>query len=416
MKQRQRGMIILSVVLALLVLLFYWLMGPNKRFQWFESYRFDSDQPYGVMFLHKLLEGYRPGADVVVNKQPLSKAFLDVDDYKKTDYVFVGQNIFLDEQSKASLIRFLEGGGDAFITSRATPVALLEAVYTGECGVPLSMEPDFSDSVEVNLFHPALKTRETIRYAYHFMGEDRPYLWNEFDEAAFCDSATRLVPLGYYNDDRINFVKIRVGAGNLYLHSNPLLFTNYFLVRPEARDYAGAVFSHLKGRDLIWDEYSKIPYFGDGSAYNSPLYYIMQQPSLKYAWWLLLVAVIFYLIFAGKRRQKPIPITEPKTNTSLEFVNLISRLHHNNANHLDMAHKKMRYFLYFVRSKYGIHAEHFKDEHIRKLAEKSKVDYRQVEAIFLQYDLIEEKFHHNIEANRLVDLYESIENFYSQCK
>ena len=95
---------------------------------------------------------------------------------------------------------------------------------------------------------------------------------------------------------------------------------------------------------------------------------------------------------------------------------MISRLHYKNGNHLDMAHKKMKYFLYFVRSKYGIHAEKFKEEHIRRLAAKSKVGFRDVEVIFSRYYLIEEKFKTNIEANRLVDLYDSIDNFYKQSK
>ena len=76
----------------------------------------------------------------------------------------------------------------------------------------------------------------------------------------------------------------------------------------------------------------------------------------------------------------------------------------------------MRYFLYFVSSKYGIHAEKFKDEHIRRLAEKSKVSLPEVEVIFSRYYLIEERFKNNIEANRLVDLYDSIDNFYKQSK
>jgi hypothetical protein len=122
------------------------------------------------------------------------------------------------------------------------------------------------------------------------------------------------------------------------------------------------------------------------------------------------------VVFGAKRMQRVIPVIEAKSNTSLEFVNMISRLHYKNGNHLDMAHKKMKYFLYFVRSKYGIHTERFNEAHIRRLAEKSKVNLSEVEVIFSRYYLIEEKFKNNIEANRLVDLYDSIDNFYRQSK
>jgi hypothetical protein len=81
-----------------------------------------------------------------------------------------------------------------------------------------------------------------------------------------------------------------------------------------------------------------------------------------------------------------------------------------------MARKKMKYFLYFIRSKYGIHAQSFKDEHMIKLAEKSKVSLGDVQGIFSQYSLIERNSYTNIEASRLLDLYFAIDNFYKHCK
>jgi hypothetical protein len=245
---------------------------------------------------------------------------------------------------------------------------------------------------------------------------DRKYAWNFIDASAFCDSASAIAALGYHDDDLANFIRIDVGKGHLYLHTAPLFFTNYFLTQSDKVEYASGVFSHFRGKDILWDEFSKVPFIGNNNAYDSPLYYILQQPSLKYAWWLLLLTVLLYILFFVKRQQRIIPVLEAKTNTSLEFVHLVSSLHYQNGNHLDMARKKMKYFLYFVRSKYGIHADTFGAEHIRKLAEKSGVPLNDVQMIFDQYYLIERKFNLAIEANRLLDLYSAIERFYRQCK
>src|SRR5690606_3172074 len=147
-----------------------------------------------------------------------------------------------------------------------------------------------------------------------------------FSDRIFCDSTRSITPLGYQEDGGVNFIRIAAGNGNLYLHSNPLVFTNYFLTNEENVAYASAVFSHLRGKGIVWDEYSKIPFAGNNNAYNSPLYYILQQPSLKYAWWLLLLTVLLYVVFAARRTQRVIPVIDPKTNSSLEFVNLISSL------------------------------------------------------------------------------------------
>lgn len=397
-------------------MLFYFTRGDEgKHYQWYESYRASSEQPYGTMFIQKMLESYRPGETLTVNdKQPVRKLLKGVPG-PGTDYVLVGHAIFLDKESLAALVGFIDAGGNAFIATVTPPVQLLNAVYSRECGADIEYESNFTSEVDLNFFHQSLKKGKGYRFAFRFADSDEPYPWRFIKSSVFCDSTKSVVPLGYQEGDRVNFIRIAAGKGNLFLHSNPLVFTNYFLTKAENLDYASGVFSHLAGKHMIWDEYSKIV-SSAGSRYGSPLYYVLRQPGLKYAWWLLLVTVALYVIFAAKRRQRVIPVLETKTNTSLEFINLISRLHYKNGNHVDMARKKMKYFLYFVRSRYGIHAETFQEEQIRRLAEKARVNVADVRGIFSQYYLIEEKFSSYIEPNRLVDLYESIENFYRQSK
>jgi hypothetical protein len=142
----------------------------------------------------------------------------------------------------------------------------------------------------------------------------------------------------------------------------------------------------------------------------------MQQPALKYAWWMLIAGAVLYIIFASKRTQRIIPVLEPKTNTSLEFLNVISSLHYQNPDHLDMARKKMKYFLYFIRARYGINAPAFTQEHVKRLAEKAKVDVADVQAIHDRYKTIESYGTFNEEPDRLIALYQAIEKFYKTCK
>ena len=417
MKDNRIVIIAACAVLLVAAIFYFSVRDAGPRYQWYEYYRASNDQPYGLSFIHKMLQSYRTDGRFTMNdKTPLSHLLKGVEDPGRTDYVFIGNTIYLDEDGTGSLARFIEEGGNVFIASQQPPEELLDAVYFKECGRQIGFKINNTSKVDLNFFHDRLKADKPVSYSYRFIYDDLIYRWHYFNQNIFCDSTKALAALGQMDKEKVNFIRIQAGAGSLYLHSNPLVFTNYFLANREKAGYASAVFSHLDGRDLIWDEFSKIPTYPNSNSYDSPLYYILQQPSLKYAWWLMLVTVALYVYFASKRKQRPIPVREPKRNTSLEFVNMISRLHYKNGNHLDMAHKKMKYFLYFVRSKYGIHAEKFKEEHIRRLAAKSKVGFRDVEVIFSRYYLIEEKFKTNIEANRLVDLYDSIDNFYKQSK
>ncbi len=415
MKENKLVIVGVLAVVCVSILLLFTMGNGKKRFSWFENYRAENDQPYGTILLRKLLEDYRRDHRFILNtKKPLRNLLTDVDDADRTDYVFIGQNIFLDTASTQALARFLMDGGNAFIASFVAPEGLLEAVYNVECDEPLEYGYESLKSVKLNFYHQEIGRANGLSYSYRLRDIESSYPWRYVEAGVFCDSTKALIPLGFYDDHRVNFLKVPVGKGNLFLHTNPLVFTNFFLVDREKLDYASAVFSHLDGDDIIWDEFSKVP-VGD-SAYNSPLYYLLAQPSLKYAWWLLLGTALIYAFFAARRKQRIIPLMETKANTSLEYVNTIARLHYNNGNHLDMAHKKMKYFLYFVRSKYGVQAERFGDEQVRRLAEKARVDLADVEIIFSRYHLIEDRFRNSIEASRLVALCDSIDNFYRRAK
>jgi hypothetical protein len=417
-KKNRIVIVILFTVLATSVLLYFAYLNENtKRYQWYETYKATSDQPYGTLFIKQLLEDYRPGGDFIFNdKKPLHELLSNKNLKKNSAYVFIGQSIYLTEEDASALVHFIDNGGDAFIASLDLPEKILKDIYYPECDSTITIDFTETESMNLNFYHQTLKLNGGYNFAYRYGLEDRSYSWNYISNKAFCDSTATLVPLGFHRDDHVNFLKIPAGKGNLYIHTNPIVFTNYFLLNSEKTAYAAKVFSHLKGNQIVWDEYSKLPFTENNNAYNSPLYYVLQQPSLKYAWWLLLVTVLLYVLFFAKRQQRVVPVLEPKTNTSLEFVNLISTLHYQNGNHLDMARKKMKYFLYFVRSKYGIHAETFTLEQMQKLADKAKVGISDVQIIFQQYALIEQKFQHTMEANRLLDLYNAIENFYRNSK
>jgi hypothetical protein len=414
-KSRTTIFVLFGILGALLLVYFYSTTTEEKHYQWHESYA-DNDQPYGTMFIKKLLQTYRPGQKFIINnKKPLSELLDSTETRTETDYIFIGQSINLSNDDAEALAAFIYSGHDAFISSIDAPEAIVSKVYNFDCEKSIFYMNMQKDSAVLNFYHNALQTKNGFTYKYRFYGETDSYYWNVVNPEVFCESSS-LLPLGYHFPNDVNFLSIPYGKGHLYLFSNPLVFTNYFLTDPEKADYAASVFSHLSGKDIIWDEYSRIPFTGGDAPGTNPLYYILQQNTLKYAWWMMLASVILYILFAAKRTQRVIPVLEAKTNTSLEYIQMISALHYQNGNHLDMARKKMKYFLYFIRSKYGIQAQAFKEEQIARLAQKSKVDQKEVESIFRQYSLIEKNSYSNIDVNRLLDLYNAIENFYKQCK
>jgi hypothetical protein len=408
--------ILFAILAVALVVYFFYTNEDEKKFQWVENYRSPSSQPYGTLFIQKLLSTYRPNTKFIVNdKTPLSK-FLDSASISvKTDYVFIGNELYLDSADTDALLTFIASGNDAFIASVNLPFNVIDPIYINECGRQIFLVKEDTLKVTFNFYNKALKSEKGYSYRYRFGKTDIPYFWNTLNPEIFCDSTKSITPLGYIAPDKVNFFRMPYGQGNLYVHSNPIAFTNYFLTKRDKAEYASSVFSHLNGKAIIWDEFSKSEFLQKNNAPDvSPITYVLQQESLRYAWWLMLLSAVLYTIFTAKRKQRVIPVIEPKANTSLEYVNMISALHFQNANHHDIARKKMKYFFYFIRAKYNMHIQSLTEIQVKRLSEKSKVQTETLRLIATEFDHIEQKSYYN--EPRLIDLQNALETFYKNCK
>ncbi|HZY82672.1 MAG TPA: DUF4350 domain-containing protein, partial [Cyclobacteriaceae bacterium] len=301
-----------------LILLYYFYTSNRPKYQWVPTLRHDSEQPYGTSFLKKMLQTYRPDGEFTINQRMPFHKLAEKEDFSngQTDLVVIGQSAFFDNADVEAIKKFLRDGNNVFISTLSLPRELIDSVYTdGDCALQLSYDDDPGELVRANFYNDTFKKAGSYEFRYRFLTEDVSYSWNRVAGPAICDDMGSMTALGYQGYDHVNFFRINFeGKGNIFVHTEPIMFTNYFMVQPDKVDYASAVFSYLPGRNIIWDEVSKLPFSKSDNPYESPLYYIMQQPALKYAWWMLLVGGLLYIIFASKRRQRVIPVIEAKTN------------------------------------------------------------------------------------------------------
>ena len=159
-----------------------------------------------------------------------------------------------------------------------------------------------------------------------------------------------------------NFVKVKIGKGEIYFHMEPLFLTNYYLLKKGDEDYAQQVFSYLpKDRNTYWFVES------ENVQSSSPMRFILANPPLRYAWYIFLLGMIVFIFFHAKRRQRIVPIIKPLENTSVEFVRSIGNLYRNEGNTKDMMRKKVTYFLNKVRTELLIDTSTLDDTFVQKL-------------------------------------------------
>ncbi|WP_332454477.1 DUF4350 domain-containing protein [Chryseobacterium aquaticum] len=167
------------------------------------------------------------------------------------------------------------------------------------------------------------------------------------------------------NSDQANFIKAKLGKGNIYVHCEPLFLTNYYLLKSGNTKYTQDVFSYLKDRETLW--------FVEENTKESRFFmrFILGNPALKYAWWLLLSGLVLFIFFNAKRKQRIVPIIEPLKNTSLDFVKSIGNLYLQEGDFHDMMAKKAQYFLNKVRLDLLIDTQNLDDEFAKKLQLKT---------------------------------------------
>lgn len=190
---------------------------------------------------------------------------------------------------------------------------------------------------------------------------------SELDTATLnmlCDS---LVVLAKNESGQPVAVQLFLGAGELFLVSTPLLFTNYGMLDNNNASYAFRLLACLKDKPLY-----RIESYGMTNEAKTPLRYLLTQPPLLWAFVFALMTLILCMIFTAKRKQRVIPVTRPPANETLRFTQLIGNLYYQKKDYKDLLRMKYLYFCMDAKRLNGIDLQTDKPDEIqsRHLAEK----------------------------------------------
>jgi len=139
---------------------------------------------------------------------------------------------------------------------------------------------------------------------------------------------------------------------------------------------------------------------------------------LRQALYLSVLATLMYMIFASKRKQRIIPVLQPKANSTVDFINTIGQLYYNESNHKDIGMKRLKYFLADIRERYRIDTEQLDEKFCQGLSIVSGVpreDVNRIAANFRAISALETITNEKIiEQDRLIENYYNKENEYGK--
>ncbi|MEM7571406.1 MAG: DUF4350 domain-containing protein [Bacteroidota bacterium] len=400
--------------------------GGCGSHSWRESYRYQYKEPYDLYALHELLAA-RPAGLEVINDSLQTIADLEPDG--NDNYIYVGRSMFLDEDDVTALLKFVGVGNNAFLFLEAIPEDLQYHLFSSDCFYSLGAQQLYNDpaayrlrdSVDFNLSESSLLP-DGLRTCHIYKYKASRRNWRSFNYQALCDEAYGTESLGYIDPGGTNFVRHAYGKGEIFVHIEPILFTNYYLVDSSRYRYAEGVLSYANPGTFYWDEYSRSyrppprqrdPYAPDGGRQllggNHTLSYILEQPALSFAWYLLLFGLLLFLLFRAKRTQRIIPIKHPKENASLQYVDTIARLSLQNANHAQLARRELKVLRHFLQERFQIRWREGQAPP-PDLSERTGLDANVIDEALTQIRFVEQRTY--LEPGDLGRFYQSIRPIY----
>ncbi|MCE3227008.1 MAG: hypothetical protein K0S32_1559 [Bacteroidetes bacterium] len=391
-KKNQKYIYIFFGIFIAIVVIQYLLPKPVN---WSRTYMSKDKSPFGCYAIYNLIEG------VYANKFTLSNQTLySINDKapENTSVLIINDNVDLNKNDMRSMFELLHHGNNVFIAATHFDGLLADTFHLRTRFAMFN----YMTSIDSLINRPGEKIRFTAKnlskksYSYTQIANVSGF--ENFDSTSFKIHA--VLP-----DSKACLISTVVGKGKLYLMSVPDVFGNYFVVNHDNKGFAYTCLSMIKNKEMYWDEYYKSFNVKSGS----PIKFILESDTLYAAYLLLFFTLLFYMIFEGRRRQRAIPVKEPVTNTTLEFVNVITHVYYNSKNHQSIATERIKYFYETVRKKFNVSTNDINDVFCTEISDLSGIEFKKVKQLFSYCERLKQAV--EISEYDLVELNRQISNF-----
>lgn len=341
-----------------------------KKTNWDENFREKEKSPFGTYIVYNEADKLFKNQDIVYLKENLYDFLIDknnIDKNKLSNYICIKNNANkLTDDGVSYLLGFVYSGNTAFLALN---------YFSDELREQLAFE---TNNLDKDVY--GVENLKELKGEFHLENESFDNQTFTFDRnirrnyvVSYNEKTTIVLGTTKIDGEKIpNFIKIYHGFGEIYIHMNPIVFTNYYLLK-DKENYVENVFSYLPENTVYWDPQIKKSNYADSSDDDnkSIFKFFLQHKTLTWFLFVSFGGVLLFMLFNARRKQRAIPIINPLDNTTVAFTQTISSLYLKEDDHKNLADKKIAYFLEKVRTKYLLNTNNLNKEFIQHLAAKS---------------------------------------------
>jgi len=349
-----------ALVVVLIVVLEY---NKPQKLNWFSSYAKHHKIPYGsYVFYEQLRRVFTKDSVVDVDRPPFE--YLSQNDISGT-YFFMNGDVTFDKAELKKLLEWTAKGNTLAVASETISQKILDT---------LNLERSFVSNFDNirNIFDLRLKDESLNKQKnYRFEKANFVYYFNEIDSLntqvlGSVSNASDIDSIA--SKQYTNIIKQDFGNGEIILNLFPKAYTNYFILEAPNQDYTAGLLSYLDTEKAI---YFDSHYKSGKKIATSPLYVFLKAKELKWAYYIILIGVLFYIIFEGKRKQRAVPVVKPLRNQTLDFTRTIANMYYENSKHKDIAEHKIQHFLDYIRTQLHLNTNTIAEAFLKNLAARS---------------------------------------------
>lgn len=388
------------VVLAILAIVAVEMTKP-KQLNWFPSYATHHKIPFGSYVFNDLLQRMSDSI-IPVDRPPFE--YLNDNTINGT-YLFYNGGISFGKNELNALLEWTSKGNTLVVSAVNFEDKLLDTLNLETQYVDIL--DNFNNEFQVQLVHPELKFKSN-KYTrpstfYHFNKIDT---LNTKVIGLINKYSTMLVPP---EKPLVNVIKQKFGDGEIILSAFPQAFSNYFILDAPNQNYTAGLLSYLDTKNPIYiDQHYKT----GKKFYTSPMYLMLNTKELKWAYYMLLIGALVYIIFEGKRKQRAIPIVKPLKNQTVDFTRTIANMYYETSKHKDIARHKIQHFLEYIRSHLYLSTSEINTEFLKNLAARSNNTIEDTQKLFDYIELLSKQTEiNNLQLERLNSLIETFKSY-----
>lgn len=392
--------IVLGVaVLLLAFILLGSLRSKEKTLDERITLRMKDKIPYGTYVAYTLLPKIFPGAIVSHDRNsPGNWDGISPDDSNRALFL-VTKDFDAEEYELNRLYSFAKNGNHVFIIAHGLSY---EASKFFNCSDnEISYDFDMPDSLKVNLLKPPFAQSTP----FIFPGKKYESYFSKID-------TTKALVLGQGENGKVNFIRMKVGNGAIFLHLAPMAFSNYFLLHKKNIEYYENVLSVIPQNvsAVVWNDYYLTKMRVNKERDPSWFRVLLKYPAFRWGLLTALGTLLLFVLLEMRRKQRMIPEwTKPK-NDSMDFVKTIGRLYFDKGDHKNLVKKMGAYFLEHMRTQYKLSTHIIDDDFVLAVHHKTAYPLEEVRSIVRFIQFVETA--PAISEGQLSDFHKQLELFY----